>query len=485
MSITSRYFPLAGGLDLATPSYQQRDGTLSLCFNYVPKLTGGYARIGGNTLWDAAAVPGQGAILGVAFHGAKVQAWRNAVGGATAEMHESSGSGWTTKKTGLTPNGRYDTFTYDFGAGAKLYGCSGVHQAFEWDGTTWADLSTGLPTDTPVHIIAHKHRLFAARERRVVGSDAGDPATYGSGIDLKTRTEITGLEVMQGDTLGIFGRHSLQLLTGTGPSDWNQQDLAEHGHALGAIRWSLQQMGSRVLFLDDPGLQNFATTDAFGSFADQTISLPVQRLIKQHKSGITASCLVRDGSQYRLFYGSRFLILTLAGNKVLGITEGKYPVDVKCTWNGEDASGNELVLFGDGDGYVHRMEDGTDFSGTAVAAAMRLRFNHLRSPSQVKRFFKAIFDMRGGSVTTVRVIPSFNYHDAAEGIGQDVTLYAGGALLGDFILGIDRLGSPIAVEGECDIRGIGHNVSLLLGSSSGPHEIDGLSIHYAPARMRR
>ena len=57
MTVTTRYFPLKGGLDLSTPSLSVKPGTLLAGINFVSALTGGYKLFGGYERVDGRIAP--------------------------------------------------------------------------------------------------------------------------------------------------------------------------------------------------------------------------------------------------------------------------------------------------------------------------------------------------------------------------------------------------------------------------------------------
>jgi hypothetical protein len=145
MSRRTDYFPLSGGENHSTPHLSIPPGELSASLNYEVHSEGGYRRVDGferfdgqpspsdllrssyatEALWIAAIearrtligqVPGEGDILGVWQYNDTTFAFRNKVGGATAGMYESTGSGWSEVDLGehhLFENGRSEILPGD------------------------------------------------------------------------------------------------------------------------------------------------------------------------------------------------------------------------------------------------------------------------------------------------------------------------------------------------------------------------------------
>jgi hypothetical protein len=65
----------------------------------------------------------------------------------------------------LPPGGRYQLINYNFyGASQtlRMYGVNGVGPGFEFDGTTFTPIRSGMTVDTPIRVAEHKEHLFLA-----------------------------------------------------------------------------------------------------------------------------------------------------------------------------------------------------------------------------------------------------------------------------------------------------------------------------------
>jgi len=492
----SKYFAMGGGLDLKTPLLQSDPGRLLIAKNVEQKITGGYRRVDGYIKYDTNIVPGEGSILGVWFYDGKVYAFRNAVGGATAAMHESTGTGWTAKKTGLSPGGRYEFVNYNFGTSKMMYGVSGTHKAFQWDGTTWTDITVGWATDTPQHIIAHKNYLFLSYDQSVVNSDLGVPTAYtgvGGANEIRIEDGVTGFMQMAGGVLGIFGRNSTNLLSGSSATDFNMSNLSEHGNRIGAIEWSLQQLGARVRYFDDRGVTELGASDRFGDFQDAMISVNINDWLLPKKNLVNASCIVRNKSQYRLFFNdSTGMSFTFQGDTLAGITTFEFPLEVKCVVSTEDSNGDEAIYWGSTDGYIYEMDTATSFDGANIVTLMYTQYTFIDSPRKRKRFRRAIFEMPAVGVATgsLFVKPDFEVEQAGivpQIAYKSIVTRAGGGALGSGALGSLVLGSTLITEGQLDIPGHGAYIAMIFSSDDQNigWEIDGITYDYLEGRGRR
>ena len=486
---------LNGGLDLTTPTSALDPGMLLVGANVECKRRGGYRRMLGYTKFDTSEVPGEGHLLGVWHFNNKVYALRNATGGATAEMHESTGSGWITVKTGLNPNGRYEFVNYAFAGTEKMYGVSGSHAAFEWDGTTWTDISTGVAIDLPTHIIAHRKHLFLSFGKSLQNSGIGDPFswTLASGANERVMNkDITGFAQLPNGSLAIFSETEITVLSGTSSADWAAEDMSEYGNNAGAIAHSIQMMGSAVRFMDSRGVTDLVASQRSSDFEDALISTAVDDLIRNQAGNVTASTIVRAKNQYRLFFSDGTgLIFVFNPDGLPMITQMRWPDPVRCVVNGENSDGDELIYFGSNDGYVRQMEIGNNFDGENILAVAETAFTNMNTPSQIKRFRRLRADLKAAGIVTVLTRGNFYF-----GIGglpransRELELYDTSSVLGAAsLLGKTKLGGAPINEGvvELDGRGDWANFRFLSNSNDEPvWELDGITVEYLPGKQRR
>ena len=496
---------LGGGLDLATPSTALDPGLLVVGANVECKRRGGYRRILGYTKFDATEVPGEGNVLGVWLYDNKVYAFRNAIGGLTAAMHESTGSGWTTVKTGLAPDGQYEFVNYAFARTEKMYGVSGVHKAFEWDGTTWTDITTGITAgagDKPTHIIAHRKHLFLSFQKTIQNSGIGDPHswTLASGANERVMNNyVSGFAKLPNGTLGIFSETEIVILAGTSAADWTAEEMSEYGNNAGAVAGSIQMMGSTVRFMDSRGVTDLMASQKSSDFEDSIISTAVDDLIKGKSRSITATTVVRAKNQYRIFFeDGTGLIFVFNAEGVPMITQLRFPHLVNCVVNGEDNNGIERIYFGSDDGYIREMESGNSFDGGTILAIAETAYTNLKMPSQVKRFRRLRADLKADGV--VNITAKANFFIGAIGLPRpsdqaieleeaaSLVLQDSSAVLGLASLGGTRLGGTPINEGSIELDGRGDyaNFRFLSNSNDEPAwELDGITIEYLPGKQRR
>lgn len=491
----SVYVPLGGGLDGVTPPSRIDPGKLRLAINIEPKERGGYRSLMGYAKFDTNEISGEGVIRGIHYYNGKVYAFRHVSGGASTTMWESSGSGWTAKKTGLSPNGTYRCVNYAFGGSLKMYLASGVHKAAEWDGTTWTDITTGMTTDEPDHIIAHRAHLFLSFGPSVQVSPIGDPTGTWSVLTGSTEMliddDVTGFSRLPTGSLGIYSQKGITVLAGTSSSDFVANNLEEYSNKAGANASTIQNMGAKTLFMDSRGIRELGASDVASDLYDSLVSGAVDIKYRAKWANAIASCVVRAKSQYRLFLNDGSgLIVTIIGNRVQ-ITEMEWPDVVYCVIATKNSSGNEVIYFGSDDGYIRQMESGKNFDSATIDCTMETAPNNCKLKNIIKRFRRLKFDAGTLGTSSLTVQPKINIGTSGLAANQPETpAYEGGTAnpLGQALLGSSILGASIVREGDIDISSHGDWIRLLFTSSSStesPWEVDGYTIDFMPGRKRR
>lgn len=495
MTLQVKEIRLGGGVDGTSPSSHMPPGRLRIGINVEAKPGGGYRRILGYPKFDTNQISGAGEIRGIHYFNGKVYAFRNATGNATCSMWSSSGSGWTEEKSGLTPNGKYRLITADFAGTKRMYGVSGVHQAFQWSGGTWTDITSALPNDKPQHLAVYRKHLFLSEDDRVVNSSLGDPLTYAAltgAADMILPEHVTGLVNLPNGAIGMFTASGIHILSGTSTSDFIAGNLKEYGNQAGAIADTIQPMGSQLRFADSRGITDFGASQASSDFYDSIISHDMDKAILNDWHKAISSTVVRAKNQYRLFFSDGTgLVLVFRGNEVM-ITRIIFPNIVRCVVNAEDSLGREVIYFGSDDGYIYQMESGDNFNGAAITAHAELAMTDLGTPSRVKRFRRARFDVSSDGNSNLRAYPKF--YIGSQGLTTPDQLTPNfsteSTLLGDTtgLLGTVPLGGAPVEEGTILLDGSGEYVSIRFYSSSTsglPWELDGVTYEYLMGRQRR
>ena len=425
-----------------------------------------------------------------------------ASGPFTAGAATTSGGGSLTlsgAETNITllPGGRY---VFDIGnviggsSTKRLYGCDAVNRGFEFDGTVFVPIVTGMAQDKPKHVRVHQKHLFFGFGASLQHSGITTPYAWtavSGAAELAMPDDITGLIVLPGSNDGaamaVFSRNRISVLYGTGSTTWS---LVTYQGEIGCFDYSAQHIGL-TLFLDDIGITMLQASQVYGNFEHAAISNKIKPFINEKKTRIVDSVVVRDKNQYRLFFNDgSALYVTMKGNKVLGMIPQIYAHVVTCAWWGEGSDGTEQMFFGTSDGYVMQMDRGTSHDGEPVEYLLDLHFAGSKSLRQIKRYRKAVLDTSGSGYSKMGV--AFNLGWLSDDIPQVSTRTVERALDGqDWDSGYWDQGywdgTPLG-PAEIDIEGSGENIAASFYLSSdyvNPLNISGVLFQFSRRRSLR
>ena len=401
----------------------------------------------------------------------------------------------------LSPGGTYRFRNYNFGGHTstyQMYGVSGVDEAFEFDGTVFTQIETGMTTDTPSHIGVHRGQLLLG----FVGgslqhSGKNNPLSFQPVLganEILAGDEITGFMEEVGDVSFVFTRNKTFRLEGFVQENIQ---LKLHNSETGAIPDTVQRIG-RSVYLDDRGFTQLPTTDAFGDFASSQISLLVDPLIQSYlkNSDVEGSIVNKGLSVYRCFFENQGAIsIGFSGNKVNGITAIDYGLSITSTTSSEMTNEEgkliERAFVSDVDGWVYEIDVGRNFNGSEMEAYFVTAYHFSGTPERNKRYRRATIYLTGEGRTTLRVAADYNYNENPqnfERIIDDEAIPLGGGRYG-----IDRHGNFLysrASQGDIRVPMDSHarNVSLIVYHkeiNEEPHTAYAVQYHLSGRRLIR
>ena len=278
----------------------------------------------------------------------------------------------------------------NIGSGAKVSSISGttVTMSVATTGTissgsvTFAGLGTA-PSD-PSMVTAFKNHMFyagmSAEPNTIVFSAIGDEndftASNGAG-SLNVDSTIIALKSFRGELI-IFCEDRIYKLAGNALADFAIAPISRNVGCSDAF--SIQEIGGDVIFLAPDGLRTIAGTARIGDVELGTVSKQIQARISDIGFTNISSVVIRDKSQYRLFYPSGGLESAEKG--IIGVLKSNPSGQIG--WEYSDIrgikpsccdsgfiSGVEKVIHGGFDGYVYLQESGNTFNGTAMKAIYR------------------------------------------------------------------------------------------------------------------
>ena len=392
-------------------------------------------------------------------------------GGATVTL-----SGIETAIT-LLPGGRYEFDTINFSgtlSTRRIYGCDGVNRMFEFDGTTYVPIRTGIAGDNPSFLCGHKNCLFMAVGSSVQVSGVGKPYSWTAltgAAELALGDVCTGLLPQLGSqtfgALAIFTKSKTFVLYGNSTADFN---MVIQSPDVGAQPYTTQNILIAYM-LDTRGVTQINATKNYGNFEMSTLTRAIQPLIDSKRGLATASCIVRSSNQYRLFFndGTGLIVYLVAGDNG-PIVGAIMPFDTGSTtymntvYSCIDEAGLEHVYACGSDGYVYELDKGTSQDGENLTAFFLTAFNSSKSPRTRKRYRRAVIQATCKNTAQVSIgyDLSFGGNEAQVGMMRSSVMVGTGGYWDSFIWDQFTWDAPYVNEYTIDTPGDGRNISIML-----------------------
>lgn len=397
------------------------------------------------------------------------------------------------------PGGTMEFVNYNFTgstATEKMYGVDGVNLAFEFDGTNYIPIRTGMTTDTPSHIAAHKNYLFLSFLGSLQYSGVGQPYAWtllAGANEIGLGANITGMLSQTGNasgaSLAVFTENKTFILYGSSSASFQ---LVPSVYDLGYAAYTLQAVSNNSYGLTARGIQSLITTLNYGDFDYAAISFLVQPWLDQRVGLQTASTTLRAKNQYRVYFSDGYgLIVGLTGEKVTGLLPVNYGIPVRCMCTARLSTGAEVTYFGSDNGYVYRDSIGTSFDGGVIEAWIRPVFNNLQSPRVRKQFRRASFEVKCDGYASVNITYDIGYATpltSPAAVQLDQSLLGSGGYWEQFTWDQFNWDAPVVSDAQISIDGTEKNISFLFYSSRAQddsHTVQGVNLLYTPRRLER
>ena len=413
-------------------------------------------------------------------------------------------SGNPVTQISILQGGNYQFVQHNFQADAdkkNLYGCDSLNRAFEFDGDVYIPIRTQITIDAPTTIAAINGQLALSYFGTVVFSAVGNPHDFRTtSLGFQDVQEfgdtITGMSAIVGGVLAVACRDSFwQVSVDTQTSLYKAELISPD---IGAIHYGLMNLGSLYSF-DDKGIVRIVPSYVFGGFEHDTISRAIQPVIDRFREKIVATAAYKNKNQVRFYAndGTGIIMTLTSGVTQTGATtmghefsEFTYPVNISYAWSGEDASGRDIVLLGDEDGYVYVANTGSSFDGQPIQAYIRTAFNNVKSPSAIKRFRKLEVELSSVGYSEIRFNPDFSYADpsVATHLMNYQEVQGAGGYWDEATWNTFYYDGKIVSQPEIRIQGSGTNIGLVVFSNTAidlGHNLSGVVLHYTPRKLNR
>lgn len=396
----------------------------------------------------------------------------------------------------INPGGKYRTINKNFyGASEAIrtYGVSGVDRAFEFDGSVYVPIRTGLEEadDMPAYVGEMAKHLFLGFDSAILNSSIGEPVEFdvnGGAGEIGFGHVMTGMESGYLGSMVIAGTDRLSYITGTSAEDFVLNDISPDSGA----RPDTMAIIGMPHFLDDHGVRSLEAAQEFGNWRMGTVSNKVNTLFPAKTvKGVSAvgAIRIRAKDTYRLFFDDGTGLSIYFGRKSpesMPFTVGFLPYVVATAPN---ADGTEAIYAGAEDGFVYQMDIGTSHDGEAVDAFVALAHMNQGYPTQEKRYHRMFAEITGGVPSGISVVGSFSYGDTTlEPMSEETTQIGQGGYWDLAQWDNFYWDAPIVSDDPVSIDGIGENVSIGFLSEHAnvpPHTISSITIHWSPRRAKR
>ena len=394
----------------------------------------------------------------------------------------------------LLPGGRVITKTENFGgqsSNTRVYGVDGKNRAFEFDGTVYVPIASGMSPDTPARIAVHSNHLFLTFGASIQFSGINAPYVFtpitGAGEfvlsdDVTDTAKAPGAQT--GDALVFFTQNSVSVLYGTSAADWK---LTEFSNAFGSTSHSAQRLEGLYAF-DPRGVFNLQMSQNYGNFDAATLTYGIRPYLQTRRTLTTASGVNREKSQYRIFFSDGYgLYVTIVNGRYAGAMPVVFPDVVRCWAEGPDADGVESSYFGTDDGMVHKLDAGTSFDGDPINAYLEFTWDSANSPRIRKRFRRASIEVASNSYATFYMGYRLGYGspELEQGAIASASLDLTSVYWDAFTWDTFNWDAVTLSPSELEVTGTGENIAIRI-SSEDEHvqsfTVNSFIIHYSPRR---
>lgn len=410
-----------------------------------------------------------------------------------AGTNRATASGAATAIT-LAPggaSGRVETSVFSFTstlADKRLYGCDGVNPEFEFDGTVYVPLNTGMGSIRATAVCCHKNHLFYAYRTSLQNSAIANPyvwsAVFGA-AELSAGDTITNLVPIGGSeanaALMAVCQNAISVLYGNSAADpWNMVPLST---VSGGQARSAKDIGG-VVAVDTPGVTRYPATKSFGNFAWDVVSLSIAPIVRSQT--VTCAVFVPGLFKYRVFFSDGSAISGLPNGPGFAwsiLNYGRNIVEAIC----EEISGVSRTFYGDDMGWVYEADVGRSFAGDAIQCAIRLHPLAQSSPMVEKTYRQMQLEITSESACTIYTQGEFS---AEEGTSQLTEAQQYGAGLIWDLSNYDQSYYDAALSGRSTfpLEGSGPGVAICISGESDnelSHSIFAVTVLYTPRKILR
>ena len=411
-------------------------------------------------------------------------------------------TGWTKIDEARTSANAYTFTKYNFTGTDMIAIADGQNYAASYDGTTYTLLNGSIgsgsgtaPTATESIFAFRNHMFFAksSSEELVFSAPfAENDFTPANGAgSIRVNDKIIGLMVFR-ERLFIFCKDSIYVLSGNSVSDFVVEPITR---GIGCLdKFSIQEIGGDLIYLAPDGLRTIAGTERIDDVELGTVSKVIQERIDEIGFDNLTSVVVREKSQYRLFYP------TTGGTErnqygILGTIKQNNEGQIGFQWadiigikpsstDSEYIAQIEVVIHGAYDGFIYQQENGITFAGTNMEAIYRSSDIIIGDAGIRKSMQRVITNYRSEGSVDARLLLRYDY-DSSDTPQPDAYTISEGAATAIYGNRLSTYGKAVYGEGgnpltRQSVEGSGFAVAVKMNEDAGsfPFVLNGFQLEF-------
>ena len=498
----------AGGLTLNKDVFTMHPGEALTLTNFEPDIAGGYRNLNGTTKYNSTIVPhvstsAERVLMSAIFNDVIV-----AARGGTVYTGTTSGS-WTSRATSKGTTYTYDFDKYNYNGTDKIIIATGAAAAFTLDTSYSEDIinATGggtAPTN-PKFVKSFANHMFyggmSNSTHSVIFSGPFTEEDFDTNAgEIKVGDVVTGLKVFR-DELYVFCQRKIYKIAGTSSSNFA---LAEVAKNVGTIaHHSIQELGGDIIFLAADGIRTIAGTTRIGDVELGTVSKQIQERISDITYDNITSLVIRDKSQYRLFYpvtaglenAQKGLIAVIKVNPNSQQMGYEY-ADIKglkvSSCDSDYISNVETVVHGGYDGYIYKQESGNVWTRSSTTANLNAIYRSpditMGDPGIRKNMQRVNLNWEPEGEVAANLYLRYNYDDTSTPQPDvfAITTSGSGANYGVGTYGTAAYGQGDLPITRTPVEGSGFAVAVKLTDTGNkvPWSLKGFELEFTPGGRR-
>ena len=442
------------------------------------------------------------------------QNWLN-IGRASVDASGDNHTAFTGRST-LTRTNQgqcqftlFDGATFDYGQVIIADGANKPY-IFRMEGTGalasrtfFAEEITITGTKHAKYVTTHdKHLIVAGVEDNlstIFYSSLLDPTSFsGTGAgSIVVEDQIEGIKGFRNE-LFIFCTNSIFKLINI--NDASNIAIVPVTKNVGCLSgYSIQEIGGDLIFLAPDGLRTVAGTARIGDVELGTVSKAIQPLVtgltESINSFIITSLVLREKSQYRLFYTDTSLEQTQQKGIIGTLRPEGFQwsetrsLEVTAIGSGFDSSNVEQYYHGDTEGYVYQHDTGNSFDGTNILARYETPNYDYGDLGTLKTLHYVRVSASAEGIVEPNVQVRFDYGNTD--IPQPPDLFDIGIInppskFGDALFNTNVFGGGDNPLIRVPLQGSGtsNNFTIISDDTKSPYTINGFYVDYIPSGRR-